>query len=108
MRQFLSALPLSLCALAVTPALVQAEEWKPLLDLELSQWNTYLGTPNPETPISDLPKDADGNYTRPIGHNKDERNVFSVSDVDGQPVLHITGEIYGSVYTKAEYSNYHL
>lgn len=108
MRQFLSALPLSIGALALAPGLVQAEEWTPLLDLQLSKWNTYLGTPNPDTPVSNLPKDADGNYTRPIGHNQDERKVFSVNEVDGQPVLHITGEIYGSVYTKAEYSNYHL
>src|SRR5690606_36991029 len=76
------------------------QNWTQLLDKDLSKWNTYLGTPRPETPTSDLPKDEAGNYTQPIGHGKDERGVFSVSMVDGEPVLHITGEIYGSVYTR--------
>lgn len=84
------------------------ESWAQLLDKDLSKWNTYLGTPNADTPISDLPKDEDGNYTQPIGHGKDERGVFTVSMVDGEPVLHITGEIYGSVYTRDDYENYHL
>lgn len=84
------------------------ENWTQLLDKDLSKWNTYLGTPRPETPVSDLPKDEEGNYTAPIGHGKDERGVFSVDVVDGEPVLHITGEIYGGVYTNDEYENYHL
>lgn len=95
-------------ALTACKASVSDDNWTLLLDQDLSKWNTYLGTPNADTPISDLPKDAEGNYTQPIGHGKDERGVFTVAMVDGETVLHITGEIYGSVYTREEYENYHL
>ncbi|MES2822221.1 MAG: DUF1080 domain-containing protein [Pseudomonadota bacterium] len=87
---------------------IATENWRYLLDKDLSQWNTYLGFPLPETKISSLPKDAKGNYTQPIGHGKDERSVFSLSEIDGEPVLHISGEIYGSIYTQEEFENYHL
>jgi hypothetical protein len=84
------------------------ETWTPLLDKDLSKWNTYLGTPNPETEVADLPKDEAGNYTQPIGHGKDEKGVFTVSEIDGELVLRVSGEIYGSVYTLEDYENYHL
>lgn len=105
----------SLAALAIASAAIfspvtQAKDsdWHYLLDQDLSQWNTYLGFPNPETEIKGLPKDAEGNYTQPIGHGKDEKGVFTVSLQDGQPVLRVSGEIYGSVYTNEEFENYHL
>ncbi|MES2673204.1 MAG: DUF1080 domain-containing protein [Pseudomonadota bacterium] len=84
------------------------ESWRYLLDKDLSQWNTYLGFPLPETKISNLPKDAKGNYTQPIGHGKDERGVFRLTEIGGEPVLHVSGEIYGSIYTQEEFENYHL
>lgn len=91
-----------------TQAFAKDSNWTYLLDKDLSQWNTYLGFPNPETDIKDLPKDAQGNYTQPIGYNKDEKGVFTVSMVDGTPILHVTGEIYGGLFTKKDYQNYHL
>jgi hypothetical protein len=87
---------------------IAADDWRYLLDKDLSQWNTYLGFPLPETKISNLPKDAKGNYTQPIGHDKDERGVFRLTEIDGEPVLHVSGEIYGSIYTQEEFENYHL
>lgn len=87
---------------------ITAEDWRYLLGKDLSLWNTYLGFPLPETKIPNLPKDAKGNYTQPIGHGKDERNVFSLREIDGEPVLQVSGEIYGSIYTQEEFENYHL
>lgn len=101
---------LAIVAVAMMSVNAQAKnaEWTHLLDKDLSQWNTYLGFPNPETDIEGLPKDAAGNYTQPIGHGKDEKGVFTVSINDGEPVLRVSGEIYGSVYTRKEFENYHL
>lgn len=101
---------LAIVAVAMMSVNAQAKnaEWTHLLDKDLSQWNTYLGFPNPETDIKGLPKDAEGNYTQPIGHGKDEKGVFTVSINDGEPVLRVSGEIYGSVYTRKEFENYHL
>lgn len=86
----------------------QEPEWTNLLDEHFARWNTYLGFPNPDTDVADLPKDAEGNYTQPIGHGNDEKGVFTVTVVNGEPVLRVSGEIYGSVYTLEDYENYHL
>ena len=82
--------------------------WTYLFDKDMSKWTTYLGTPRPETVVTDIPKDEKGNYTHAVGFDKDERKVFTTTIVDGEPVLHVTGEIYGSVHTKQEFENYHL
>lgn len=54
---------------------------------DLKGWDTYL----PKT-----------------GLNKDPDKVFSVVEVDGQPAIRISGEHFGGVSTKQEYSDYHL
>ena len=84
------------------------DRWTYLFDKDMSKWKTYLGTPRPETVVTGIPKDEKGNYTHAIGFDKDERKVFTTTIVNGEPVLHVTGEIYGSVHTKQEFENYHL
>jgi hypothetical protein len=54
------------------------------------------------------PVDENGVEIKPIGYNVNKANVFSVDMVNGEPVLHITGEIYGCVFTKQEFENYHI
>ena len=49
-----------------------------------------------------------GNLIEPIGYNKNNSGVFTVDVVNGEPVLHVTGEIYGCVFTRQEFENYHL
>ena len=82
--------------------------WTDLLDKDLSQWENYLSYRYPEGYDGAIPKDADGNDLKPIGRNKDEFGVFTMTEEDGQPVLRISGEIYGCVATKSEFENYHL
>lgn len=42
-------------------------------------------------------------------HHADPRRVFSVVEhVDGAPAIRISGEIYGGLYTRQKYANYHL
>lgn len=102
----LVASPLSLADNTKTPAANAG--WTNLLDKDLSRWDKYLGIPRAETKVSGVSKDDKGNYIHAVGFNKDERGVFTTAMVDGEPVLHITGEIYGSVHTKQEFENYHL
>jgi hypothetical protein len=40
--------------------------------------------------------------------HEDPRKIFNVATDDGQPVIHITGDGYGGLITKDEYTNYHL
>lgn len=107
-KSTLTALTLVFTAAVSLNACTKDSEWTYLLDKDLTQWNTYLGIPNTDTDVNDLPKDADGNYTQAIGHGRNEKNVFTVTLVDNEPVLRISGEIYGSVYTREEFENYHL
>jgi len=79
-----------------------------LLDKELSQWDIYLSYAYPEGYKGEIPKDAEGNDLKPIGLNKDEFGVFTMIEEDGQPVLRISGEIYGCVATKSAFENYQL
>ena len=83
-------------------------QWINLLDKDLSQWENYLSYRYPEGYDGEIPKDAEGNDLKPIGLNKDEFGVFTMIEEDGQPVLRISGEIYGCVATKSEFENYHL
>ncbi|MBK8566484.1 MAG: DUF1080 domain-containing protein [Saprospiraceae bacterium] len=85
-----------------------SKKWTPLLDRNLSQWDVYLSYPHKSQDIKGLPRDADGNYTEPIGLNKDKWGVFTVKEENDEMILHVSGEIYGAVSTKQEFENYHL
>ncbi|HKK42648.1 MAG TPA: DUF1080 domain-containing protein [Bacteroidales bacterium] len=82
--------------------------WTNLLDKDLSQWNMYQSYKLTNAYNGEQPKDKEGNPVEPIGYNKNLYNVFTVSEEDGDPVLHITGETYGCVFTKKDFENYHL
>jgi len=83
-------------------------QWIDLLDDDLSQWENYLSYSYPEGYDGEIPKDAKGNDLKPIGLNKDTFGVFTMIEEEGQPVLRISGEIYGCVATKSSFENYHL
>ncbi len=84
------------------------KEWTKLLDKDLSQWNTYLSYRHKTDYAGAQPADEKGVAIKPIGFNKNENNVFSTTEENGEPVLRISGEIYGCIFTKAEYENYHF
>jgi len=86
----------------------QQDEWTNLLDNDLSQWDNYLSFRYPENYNGEQPRDEAGNLIPPIGLNHDKYGVFSVVEENNEPVLRISGEIYGCVVTKEEYANYHL
>jgi hypothetical protein len=81
-----------------------------LLDANLSHFEKWNGVPH--TTVIGLPE---GTYQSdnvhdgtPLGLNNDIKNVFSIIIENGEPVLKITGEIYGGLTTKEAYGNYHL
>jgi hypothetical protein len=84
-------------------------QWKAMLDEKLSQWEVFMGVPHPS--VSGLPPgthQAKGNEGAPLGLNNDPKQVFTVQMVAGEPVLHITGEIFGCVSSLASYENFHF
>jgi len=85
------------------------EGWTPLFNgRDLSGWETWLGKPHKTVELPGLPKNEKGEYTEPVGLDRDPRQVFTVVDVDGRPAIRISGEVWGALTTKAEYGDYHL
>ncbi|RNI29725.1 DUF1080 domain-containing protein [Rufibacter immobilis] len=83
-------------------------EWTPLLDKNLSQWETYLSYRHQVGYNGKVPTDAQGKEIAPLGYNVKGQQVFTVLEEKGEPILKVSGEVYGCVFTKQEYQNYHL
>lgn len=81
-----------------------------LFDKDLSQFDTWLSIPR--TGVKGLPEDTYKSDKMkggdPIGLNNDVKKIFSIIEEDGEPVLKITGEIFGCISSKESYENYHL
>lgn len=93
--------------LAATPAVAQSP-WVPLLDRTLSRWDTYLSYRHQPGYDGSVPKGPDGNPIAPIGYGRDDAQVFSVVQERGRPVLRVSGEVYGALFTREQYGDYHL
>ena len=104
----LAPIGFAVCAFFGLVSIAAAADWTDLLDKPLSQWDTYLGYRHVAGYNGQQPVDAAGKKIEPIGYGKDPTGVFTVSEDRGRPVLRISGEIYGCIFTKQEFSNYRL
>jgi type 1 glutamine amidotransferase len=96
-------------ALGLKPEAISGAE-RPLLNEKLTAWEIWMGVPHqtvtglpPGTPTS-----PDGHAGTPLGLNNDPLHVYSVDMTSGEPVLHITGQIFGGLTTLESFSNYHF
>ncbi len=107
MKQRLKLIGGALCLGILASSAHSAEsEWTNLLDKNFSQWDVYLSYPGDRI-MSVIQKTAPADL-KPIGLNKDDKKVFSIVEEQGEPVLKITGEIYGAAATKQEFDNFHF
>jgi hypothetical protein len=67
--------------------------WLPMLDEKLTQWEPWLG------PLS--------RGEQPIGL-RDPLDIYTVRMENGEPVLHVSGQILAGLTSKKEFSNYRL
>jgi len=79
-------------------------DWQPLLDATLSKFDVYLSYRGDQ--IMGVLKGTAPPDVKPVGLNPPGQDVVSVIEQGGKPVLRITGEYYGCVVTKQDYSNY--
>ncbi len=107
MKQFYLLITLIASFFALS-SMSQPDEWESLLDNDLSQWENYLSYRHKVGYNGKIPKDEAGNSIQPIGYNKDETKVFSVISENNNPVLRVSGEIYGCLISRKSYENYHL
>lgn len=102
---------LSLCGILILlsgTSFQQKDEWTPLLDKNLSKWEIYQSFHHKLGYKGEAPKDENGNLIKPIGYNINQDKVFTVIEENGEPILHINGDIYGCLFTKQEFGNYDL
>ena len=94
----------------IPKAAVLKAGWRPLLDEKLTSWELWMGVPH-RTVVGlpeGTPTSATGHEGTPLGLNNDPKHVFSIRMEEGEPVLYITGEIFGGLTTLETFSNYHL
>ena len=82
--------------------------WRPLLTEDLSGWQVYLSYRHQPGYDGSAPADADGEPIEPMGLNPSGQDVFAVEMQDGEPVLRISGEVYGMAFTDEAFGNYRL
>lgn len=84
----------ALLATAVPMANLEAAEWESLFNgRDFSEWDKYVAVPP-------------GAKT-PLGWNNDSLNLFTVVTEDGAPAIRVSGEAYGSITTKSQFTNFH-
>ncbi len=93
---------LCFCMLACSPKAVMTGDNTIQLfnNRDLNNWDVYIGPG----------LDAEGKHRADIpalGLNPVQQ-AFTVAEVDGKKVIHITGERFGGISTKTEYENYHF
>ncbi|QDT67137.1 hypothetical protein MalM25_00340 [Planctomycetes bacterium MalM25] len=96
--------------LIASASLGHADDWTPLLDAELSKWEVHTGVPHKTVVVPGATEPStseDGTTGEPIGLG-DPLGIFSVTELDGEPVLNITGQVYAGLTSLEEYSDYHL
>ncbi len=109
MRRAVLAASLMALLAGMASAADPSPEWTSLFNgRDLSGWDTWLGIPNAAVTGLDLPRDADGKYTTAVGLDADPRHVFTVVSVDGAPAIRISGEIFGALTSRGEWSDFHL
>lgn len=84
--------------------------WRSLFTKDLSGWEVFIGVPHKTITIPGRPPTTseNGRSGEPLGLGNDPLGVFRMGEEDGQPVLHVSGHIYGGLSTTEEFSNYHL
>ncbi|MBB4658476.1 3-keto-disaccharide hydrolase [Parvularcula dongshanensis] len=82
--------------------------WRPLLSEDLADWNVYLSYRHGSDYDGSVPRNADGTPIEPVGLNPPDQDVFVVETVNGESVLHVSGEVYGMAFTDEVFENYRL
>jgi hypothetical protein len=99
---------LSSSILILSTSFINDQGWTKLLDKDLTQWRMYQSFRHKMGYKGKAPVDDNGLLIKPIGYDKNEANFITVTMVNNEPVVHISGETYGCIFTKKEFQNYDL
>ena len=85
-----------------------ADGWRPIWNgKNLDEWTFWLRAPEPTSVVPGLAKRPDGKYAEPLGA-RDPLGVFTVVTHEGQPVIRVSGEVFGELRSRESFQNYHL
>jgi len=98
LMQLLSAMVCSalfLASHAAEPANTSPQsQWTPLFNgRDLSNWDKFLATPS---------------GSEPLVANADPKDVFTVTNLNGEGVIHVSGQSYGAITTHEQFTNFHF
>ncbi len=91
-------------------ALAADTEWQALFNgKDLAGWDTeMMNLPDPAWDVPGLARGTNGVYLEALGKNRDPLHVFTVTNLDGVPTIHISGQGFGMMMTTATFTNIHL
>lgn len=91
-------------------AIAADQSWRPLFNgRDLSGWDTEMMIlPDPAWDVPGLKRETNGVYLEPVGKNHDPLHVFTVTNLDGQPVIHVSGQGFGVMMTTETFTNVHI
>src|SRR5690349_10597988 len=96
----------TICLAAAAPAADKpASAWRDLLDAKLSNFDVWLSYRGDQI-LGVIKGNAEN--LKPVGLNPPGQNVFTVVKQDGEPVLRVSGEYYGCLVTREDFSSYHF
>lgn len=102
-----------LAILATACTLSQANEtdpsWRPLLGDTLDGWVAFTGVPHKSTTVPGFPR-SDSDDCRqgtPVGLG-DPLKIFQLVELDGERVLHVSGQGYAGLSTEEVFRDYHF
>lgn len=99
LRAFLLTFLISAC---------ETNEWVSIYDgQDELEFNHYLGIPDSSIHGLNLKKDSLGHYVEGLGYS-DPLNVYSITQLEGENVIRISGQVIGGLILKDSISNYHL
>ena len=99
---------LLLCGLHTAAFAGEAPGFTPLLDAQLSQWEKWLGVPHRSYEVPGYVRGATAKEDPALGLDRDPLGVFSAQMVAGEPVLRISGQVFGGLTSRKSYDNFHL
>ncbi len=87
-----------------------SKKWTNLFEGDPQEnWEVFIGAPHATVKgLDNIDPKSDGKNSKPLGLNNDPKHVFAFETIDGEQVLHISGEIYGALTSKQAFGNYHL
>ena len=109
--------PAMLCLIFLISALSLAHvvsaadmAWQPLLNgKDLAGWDTeMMNLPDPAWDVPGLARNTNGVYLEALGKNRDPLHVFTATNLDGLPAIHVSGQGFGVLMTAESFTNIHL